>query len=883
MENRFCRLADLRNEADVEQSFVRRVLEFLGYADAEIIPKESLRNLTVGGLRGMPQALYRPDFALSVSGNIRWIVEAKDTGEDLDRHVWQPRAYCVLLNGEEADESPVLYYMLTNARETRIYRPNVNRAAISLRFTDWVDGNAKFQRLREQLSRDVIAQAQGETANATLRLVRPGLGDVNAAFSWCHQHIYRKDDISQSDAFSEFVKLISLKLMSDREIRDRHPEILQQDSIELPSNEVEFSTKWIKDNERNFPNPVSDIQFRRFMERMERDIGLGRRKRIFAPNDRINLKPETIKGVVKKLEGLFLFGIDADLNGRLFETFLNATMRGKDLGQFFTPRSLVKLGVKLAQLRVDVPVNGRRHTDLVLDACCGTGGFLIDVLAEMWGMIERRTDLSEAEKKRLKECVANEAIVGVDIANAPILARIARLNMYLHGDGGTRIYHLNALDKELPDRETDAADTLNEKNELRQIFAEPGFDVALTNPPFAKAYDRNTVEEIRILDAYEISRERNVARGSVRSALLFTERYFDLLKPGGKLVTIIDDGILSGDDYRWFRGKIREWFLVRAVVSLPGDAFQRSNARVKTSYLVLEKRDPLQEQDQPPVFMYPCRFVGNDDPKRQRARAGDAELRRQAEAEILDLVEQLRRFQAGQGNPEYIVPPERVADRLDVKNCLVSPGRQHAAWEQQGFQIYRLDQMLREREWSDEEVVTKESPDPVRVLVVRYEGFAEAGDEIMPADGSYAKLYPVYAGDIVISNIAASHGSIAVVPEDLDGCVVSSEYTVLQAREGFDPIVAQLILRSPEVRADILLSSSGANRTRARWDLIAGVAAPYPAAAVVNTVRDLAVRAEEAKRSAATLLKEARATVENDLALSTPQAENILLAFKPPK
>ena len=42
-----------------------------------------------------------------------------------------------------------------------------------------------------------------------------------------------------------------------------------------------------------------------------------------------------------------------NLNGRLFETLLNTTMRGKDLGQYFTPRSVVKLGVKLARLRAD--------------------------------------------------------------------------------------------------------------------------------------------------------------------------------------------------------------------------------------------------------------------------------------------------------------------------------------------------------------------------------------------------------------------------------------------------------------------------------------------------------------------------------------------------
>ncbi len=171
----------------------------------------------------------------------------------------------------------------------------------------------------------------------------------------------------------------------------------------------------------------------------------------------------------------------------------------------------------------------------------------------------------------------------------------------------------------------------------------------MTNPPFAKALDRSTPEERRLLNSYEIGRERAVEDGSVRSVLLFIERYAQVLKPGGRMVTVIDDGILSGDKYAWFRDKLRSWFLIKAVVSLPGDAFQRSNARVKTSYVVLERRTTA-AQVNPPVFMYPCRYVGNDDPKRQRPRAGDAELRRLALQEIDDVMAEFERFQEGRGD-----------------------------------------------------------------------------------------------------------------------------------------------------------------------------------------------------------------------------------------
>ena len=384
MKNKYCDFAVLRNEADVEQKLVLRLLEDFGYSDQQILPKQSLDALTIGGMRGHPKKNYKPDFGLRLSRKIRWIVEAKSPEEtDLNQHEWQPRAYCVLINGTASGEKVAKYHLLTNGTQTRLYDPTLNEPLLTLRFTDFVNGNKKFEKLKGWLSREAILDENASHVGPTLVLKKPGLAEVNAAFSWCHQHIYKKDNISQSDAFTEFVKLISLKLMSDRNIRDRHPEILQDDQIEVPVGEIDFCEHWVELNERNFASPINEILFRNFMRLMEAEISREKRKRIFELNDEIRLKPETIRGVVKRLETMFLFGIDADLNGRLFETFLNATMRGKDLGQFFTPRSVIKLGIAIADIRVHQKIGDEFHTDTLVDACCGTGGFLIDALADM--------------------------------------------------------------------------------------------------------------------------------------------------------------------------------------------------------------------------------------------------------------------------------------------------------------------------------------------------------------------------------------------------------------------------------------------------------------------------------------------------------------------
>ena len=128
---------------------------------------------------------------------------------------------------------------------------------------------------------------------------------------------------------------------------------------------------------------------------MKKDIEFRRKKRIFDKDEDLNLRPDTVTDVVRRLQHIDLFGIDEDLNGRLFETFLNATMRGRDLGQFFTPRSVVKMMTRLADLQVT-----RTRQDRVIDACCGSGGFLIEALTIMRNKVRENGSLLFRRKMR---------------------------------------------------------------------------------------------------------------------------------------------------------------------------------------------------------------------------------------------------------------------------------------------------------------------------------------------------------------------------------------------------------------------------------------------------------------------------------------------------
>ena len=480
MRNLFCDIRDLANESDVEQSFARRLLEELGYPDRAIRTKATLEKLSVRRLAGDS---HKPDFALKVAGHIRWILEVKHPEKDLKIHVSQARGYCDAINGSYSQEKPVKYFVLTNAKKTQVYLVGTDDPVLELDFADFANGNPDYMKIVGILQAAMFASGHPLVASAdTLHFTKPGIAEVNSVFANCHQQIYKSDRISQAAGFIEFVKLITLKLLSDKKIRDDYQGLVAEKRFEHPADDVDFSMRWIEAHTTQAtPNPVNSILFKGFMDSVEREIAIKIRKRFFDRGEEIKLQPETIKGVVERLETLYLFGIDADLNGRLFENFLSATMRGKDLGQYFTPRTLVKLGVGLADLD---------PSDQVLDGCCGTGGFLIDALADMWGKVNRNESLSDEDKDDERRAIANERIFGIDFANDPNLAKIARLNMYLHGDGGSRIFNVDSLDLSISDEVGDTDEMAVEKQEMRGLDLPGLFDVVLTNPPFSKTYDR---------------------------------------------------------------------------------------------------------------------------------------------------------------------------------------------------------------------------------------------------------------------------------------------------------------------------------------------------------------------------------------------------------
>lgn len=426
-KNIYCEVKNLTNESSVESFFVNRLLSDLGFKDHHIKTKQSIDKVKMS--RGSKSYFYKPDYVIVVNKKPKLVIDAKSPNEKIEDYIEQCAHYCLILNRSDNSKS-LRYFLLSNGVKTALFRWDSDSPIIELSFSDFQYWNNKYERLRGIIRyENLLKDETGKKDEQLFTLKKIDKEDAQKLFLSCHKYIWKAEKRSPSSAFMEFVKIVFLKLWHDRQLHETYGK--DSSEIEAPKSTITFSVHWIESREKDTLNPLSDLQYKTLLERIEDDIIRNNKKRIFDEGDVIDLKPQTMKGVVKKLERFDLFGIDEDLNGRLFETFLKATMRGKELGQYFTPRSIVLLATKLARLNAD-----HEHIDKIMDACCGTGGFLIEALAEMRNQIRANKSYTDDQKKDLIQKLCHESLYGIDAAKAPQLSRIARINMYLHGDGG---------------------------------------------------------------------------------------------------------------------------------------------------------------------------------------------------------------------------------------------------------------------------------------------------------------------------------------------------------------------------------------------------------------------------------------------------------------
>lgn len=457
----------------------------------------------------------------------------------------------------------------TNSEEKFVFKKFIDEKGI-IQFIDYND----------------IPSADGniENIDRPKRTTLKNASDDNLLFTFkiCHNHIYVNEGMQKQPAFFELLKIIFCKIEDEKNIPK---------PLEFYATSEERSNL---DGQLTVKNRIE-----RIFERVKKEK---KNTKIFENNDTIKLTPRTLSYIVSELQKYSLLNTRIDIKGKAYEEIVGSNLRG-DRGEFFTPRNVMTMVVEMINPTMD---------ERVLDSSCGTGGFLVTAMTYVMKQLQiefekeigkQKSEWNDQEKKVFQDKVSDMAVnnyFGFDIN--PDLVKATKMNMVMNNDGSGNILQNNSLLQ--PHEWTD--DFKERLSSALQINKETlinkdsicHFDIIVTNPPFGS---KIPIKDNAILSQFDLAKiwkpdkktghwkMTDKYQKSVSPEILFIERCWQFLKPGGRMGIVLPDALLGSPG----TGYIREWLIkytkIVASIDLHEDTFQPRNG-TQTSVLILQKK-----------------------------------------------------------------------------------------------------------------------------------------------------------------------------------------------------------------------------------------------------------------------------------------------------
>jgi type I restriction enzyme M protein len=556
----------------------------------------------------------------------------------------------------------------------------------------------------------------------------------------CHNVLWERHGFDPAQAFDEFSKLLFVRLYDEVTLAGARATIQRRESPEQFAARI----RWLFDQ----ANETSGFDH------------------IFS-EDAINSDDLAIYEVFRQLQNYSLLETTsqvqgADVKGTIYENIVGNTFRG-ELGQFFTHRSIVEFMVRLV---------GVDELKVVYDPACGSGGFLImcaKIIREQIQQAQPRLSQPEIDQK-LKD-YSKRCLIGTEINERT--ARVARLNLLMHGLDYSNIFTVNAL-------KTDESDN--------QRLCALLVDVVFANPPFA-GYEKDPT----VLSKFELGQNGRGDVYAVTREVLFIERIIHVLRDGGMAGIVIPQGIFTNRNLTHVRDYIKRHAQILAVIELPDWAFIPSGTSVRGSLLFIRKL--AQVSDKYDVFVKRVENIGFTSTGRPTDKN--------------DFPETIEEFR--QQDARYLVPVTEMLDRIDAKFYI--PEHRHIIALFQSNPNHKLVRLSEIGTFYTEKVNPCLNPnkeiDLIETSCVDPGTLAITPKRIKGRDSNYTSLRRLRVGDILISRRRAYRGAIVVVPPELDGALAIPEFSILRLREGYDLDYVVEILRSSQFLQLMTIYSTG--------------------------------------------------------------------------
>jgi len=527
---------------------------------------------------------------------------------------------------------------------------------------------------------------------------------------------------------------------------------------------------------------------------------------IFKADDRIELDEESLAYVVGSLQGYALTdpAVPRDAIGEAFEVFIGPALRGEE-GQFFTPRNVVRMMISLLKPRPE---------EALIDPACGSGGFLVEALRELWAFLEdeqRKFGWSVEHLERKKVEVANRCLRGID--KDRFLVKVARAYMALLGNGRESIFCENSLDS-----------PSGWSVSTRAKVSLGKFHIVVTNPPHGS---RVRVKGLSVTGQYDLAKRwrldkefgvwvPGVVRENVAVPILFLERCYQLLAEGGRLGIVFPETYLGMPEYRYVSAWLLRNMRVRAVIAMPEDLFQPYTHN-KTCVILAERALPTEDDL---IVMASVRWCGHDSRGRPIPRDDVA-----AVGELVGwLLEKgdsapLEKLLAVGDSWAFVLPRAKLHDYILVPKYYDPRLREEAERLSGRFELVSLGELVK-RGWVSVRTgveVGKLAYGTGEIPFVRTSDLSTWEIKIDPKQGVSEDIYEKYAGQasvapgdvLMVRDGTYLVGTVALVTSyDPQKILIPSgmlcfRVTERGERNGWNPYLLLALLSSPFVRRQI--------------------------------------------------------------------------------
>lgn len=400
--------------------------------------------------------------------------------------------------------------------------------------------------------------------------------------------------LEDNKKFENFNKVLLAKIYDERKTKIGAPYTFQRKfKGGLPQSEDELA------------NDIDLLYRRAYREYLSKDKGIE-----LISIKGIDFKEFNISLVAKCVEQLQSISFhknrykNVDILGEFYEMVLRDAFK-QTKGLFLTHPNIVLfiLSVleveEIAKKKLKNPDEDNRYRlPFVIDPSCGTGTFLIHYMHYLQKYVEGNHKKIISGDEDVKDFIDRymldksaykwviDYVYGIDVE--PVLATACQINLILHGDGSTNIYNVDGLASFLEYSKmevTGAVNMLSSKVQNDFTFYDKDcinkFDVIISNPPFNVNINKNNIQ-----GNFEITG---------KSEAYFLERWYQLLKPGGRIGVVLPESFFSVEDDVDGRLFLYKHFNLKAIVSLPNHSFQ-PHTTTSTSLLFASKKTQEEEE-----------------------------------------------------------------------------------------------------------------------------------------------------------------------------------------------------------------------------------------------------------------------------------------------